>query len=322
MPPVAVRLSQWFTNKAQGIAIRSIMGAGSVYKKAYKFLAETKLIKIAASTIFRWLQRLGEEYIEISEILGIKYSGILCIDEKWVKILGRWYYVFLAVDTVTLDLVCIDIFEDNGSYSAKTFLLELKSAGYNPKIIVTDMLNSYPNVILEVFPGVKHKECILHAKWHACRIIRKYIKSGGLTICAKELKKKLYKYFNSETERQLNIRYKKLQRIKENYVSSPLLEIYKLIERVYPKLLIAIKDKDVPKTNNYVERVIREFNSKYKNICGFGSYWCARNYIKVFSVYYRFRKFEEGARKGSSPLELAGYDIKDIDFVDYLVAFI
>ena len=71
VPPGAVRLSQWFVNKVQGIALRSVMGINGVYKKAEKFLDSAKIIKVTAVTIFRWLQRLGTYCHNINKKLSM-----------------------------------------------------------------------------------------------------------------------------------------------------------------------------------------------------------------------------------------------------------
>ncbi|MGB0385203.1 MAG: DDE-type integrase/transposase/recombinase [Ardenticatenaceae bacterium] len=99
------------------------------------------------------------------------------IDEKYVQVplktkkgekrnknkKRRWMYVYLAVDVYTYDLLHIDIYAHNTQDSAHAFLLALKSKGYRPRVIVTDLRKEYGPAIEKVFAGARHHECIFHA---------------------------------------------------------------------------------------------------------------------------------------------------------------
>ena len=72
-------------------------------------------------------------------------------------------YVYLAVDVYTYDLLHIEIYTHNTQDSTHAFLLALKSKGYRPRVIVTDLRKEYGPAIKAVFKGARHHECIFHA---------------------------------------------------------------------------------------------------------------------------------------------------------------
>ena len=54
------------------------------------------------------------------------FSGIVAVDEKWVKIAGVWWYLFAAVDHVSGMPLHVALFPSNAGPSCRLFLLQLK----------------------------------------------------------------------------------------------------------------------------------------------------------------------------------------------------
>jgi hypothetical protein len=44
----------------------------------------------------------------------------------------------------------------------RSFLLELKAAGFEPQLVVTDGSKLYPKVLSEVWPDARHQRCVFH----------------------------------------------------------------------------------------------------------------------------------------------------------------
>ncbi len=64
-----------------------------------------------------------------------------------------------------------------------------------------------------------------------------------------------------------------------------------------------------------MELVIRRFDQRYQNFCGFESLESARLFLGVFEKVYRFTPFSPDAQpriRGQCPLQLAGYDISQL----------
>lgn len=88
-------------------------------------------------------------------------------------------------------------------------------------------------------------------------------------------------------------------------------------EKAYSKKRIL--DSKNPTTTNSVERVIREFQRKYNQMDTFCSFYSARAWCQLFQVYYRLSKFDRGHRKGKSPAEIMGYDVKGLEWTDFVL---
>lgn len=83
-------------------------------------------------------------------------------------------------------------------------------------------------------------------------------------------------------------------------------------ERHWPKLVNAIENDRIPKTNNTTELVNRRFDQHYQTFCGFDTITTAQTYLAVFEWCYRFTPFTPDAQKriqGKCLLELASYDV-------------
>ena len=288
---------------------------------------------VKSSRVYEWVSAFGQELLPMAALFGVvRSSGVVGIDEKYVLVplkakrgegatpnknkKRRWMYVYLAVDVYTYDLLHIEIYEYNTQKSTHAFLLALKSKGYQPRVIVTDLRKEYGPAIKAVFKGARHHECIFHAlQWWNRQMKDIY----GANYENKhpevvKLKEQLVQIFQTTSKRVAQKRYESLMANRETYVSqnAKAAAIFDSLERHWPKLVNAIESTIIPKTNNAVELVIRRFDQHYKNFCGFNSIESARTYLGVFEKAYRFTPFTDDARlkiRGKCPLELAGYDI-------------
>ncbi len=133
--------------------------------KSLRGVESSKINKKAtanASSILRWINFVADTMPHWYKVYTPRTSGTIAIDEKWVKIRKKWYYVFLAVETESLDLLHINIYPSRCANSAKAFLGELKAIGFRFDVIITDGCDSYLEPIKKVFPRSEHIHCVLH----------------------------------------------------------------------------------------------------------------------------------------------------------------
>jgi transposase-like protein len=86
---------------------------------------------------------------------GMTPSGIL--DEVQLRIKGRKHWLWRAVDQ---DGIVLDILvqERRNQEAAERFLRRLvEGNGYQPRVVITDKLASYPPAVRRVLPGVEHR---------------------------------------------------------------------------------------------------------------------------------------------------------------------
>jgi len=286
-------------------------------------------LHVSEITVYRWVSAWGVQLLPVAALFGVvRSSGVVGVDEKYVLVpkndkpaakMKRWMYVYLAVDAYTYDLLHISLYPYNTRDSAHAFLLALRTKGYHPRVVVTDLRRDYGTVIAQVFPKARHHECLFHAEQEIGRYLQK---TWGRDYAqqqpeAEELRVAVVHIFQARTKRTAQKRYRALLEQKEDYLqrAPPLQWLFAFLEQHWPYLVNAIESELIPATNNAVEMVIRRFDQHYQNFCGFESIQTAQLYLGVFEKVYRFSTFSRDARpeiRGKSPLQLAGYDLHDI----------
>ncbi len=284
---------------------------------------------VASLTAWRWVSAWGYALLPLAAVFGVvKSSGVVGVDEKYVLVpkndkpagqMRRWMYVYLAVDVWTYDLLHIAIYPHNNPDSAEAFLLAVRSKGYHPQVIITDLRQDYGPVIARVFPQAVHHLCL----FHALQELQKHFKDVyGPDYAAKHpeaerLKRQIYASFDADTLALATERKAGTAALRAEYVQAQpeSAQIFDFLERHWPKLANSIGSATIPATNNTVELVIRRFDQHYQNFCGFESIADAQTYLAVFEKLYRFTPFSQDAQpriRGKSPLQLAGYDVASL----------
>jgi transposase-like protein len=322
LPPNLVPYSKW-TLDHHVAALQMYEWSRSVYRCTSQMLGVSKM------TAYRWVSGLGRELLPMAALFGIvRSSGVVGVDEKYVLVpkndkpaaeMKRWMYVYFAVDCYTYDLLHIEIYPYNTKQSAHAFLLALRAKGYHPRVIVTDMRVDYSALVVHVFPGAVHHECIFHALQEVHRRIREvygtdYAKTHPEVVTLQE---EIDHIFGACTKRTAQRRFEKVLAQQDEFVAltPEARAIFALLERHWPRLVNAIESRRIPTTNNTTEEVIRIFTQHYKTFCGFENIESARLYLGVFEKVYRFTPFSADAQqriRGKCPLELAGYDVQKL----------
>jgi transposase-like protein len=284
-------------------------------------------------TTYRWVSSFGYDLLPVAALFGlVRSSGVVGIDEKFVLLpknnkpqskMKRWMYVYFAVDAYTYDLLHLDIYPYNDAHSAQAFLLALRSKGYQPRVVVTDMRVDYGDLIAQVFPNAIHHECL----FHALQQLRVHLRESYGPSYADNypdvvaLRDEIDHIFAARTKRTAQRRFEAVLTQREHFVSqkAAAASVFDSLERHWPRWVNAIESQLVPTTNNATEQVIRIFNQHYKTFCGFESIESARCYLAVFEKVYRFTPFSNDARpgiRGRSPLELAGYEVAKLPMAE------
>ena len=118
------------------------------YGISYRDLAEMmqeRGVEVDPSTIFRWVQRYAPEIEKrVRRYQGYR-SGSWRVDETYVRVGGRWKYLFRAVDKhgQLIDFMLSDRRNTGAAYRFLRKALKTMS-DYPPSSITTDKLASYP----------------------------------------------------------------------------------------------------------------------------------------------------------------------------------
>ena len=195
----------------------------------------------------------------------------------------------------------------------------MRTKGYYPRVVVTDLRQDYGPLIAQVFPQAQHHQCLFHAEQEISRYLRKTLGRDYAEQHpeAEHLRQAIVHLFQARTQRIARRRYQRLLDRREEYIQCepPLEWIFEFLELHWPYLINSIENDLIPATNNAVEMVIRRFDQHYQNFCGFESIASAKVYLGVFEKIYRFTPFSHDAQpkiRGKSPLQLAGYDLSHV----------
>ncbi len=121
------------------------------YGISYRDLAEMmqeRGVQVDASTLFRWVQRYAPELEKRVRAYQGYGSPSWRVDETYIRVGGRWKYLFRAVDKngVLIDFMLL---ERRNTSAAHRFLSKAVTMMRNwpPTSITTDKLRSYPEAI-------------------------------------------------------------------------------------------------------------------------------------------------------------------------------
>ena len=129
--------------------------------------------------------------------------------------------------------------------------------------------------------------------------------------------------FRAKTQKTARKRFRDLMDLRQKSVSQTpkVASFFDSLERHFPKLVNAIENPLIPKTNNATELVIRRFDQHYQSMCGLDSFESARIYLRVFEFVYRLTPFADDNQtkwiRAKSPLELAGYDLDALPIAEF-----
>ena len=253
-------------------------------------------LKVHKTTVLRWMLGLALELFPLvyKWILDKVKGNIVYIDEKWLKIRGKWYYWFVVLDSKTGLPVLASLLGTRSKWSCKWIGCKLKQIGKLPKVIVTDGLASYNNMV----EGAKHILCHFHHQQGVTRWLKKHFGSEVKDKAQIDSKKKeMKKILQTEDKRTAR---KRFARLKESSDALGIKEWTDQTEANLPKLLPSVGSKRIPKTTNAIERFFRAFNRFYKVRCGFFTVISAKRELILFLLVYVFVR-QPGS--GKAPIE-------------------
>jgi transposase-like protein len=108
-------------------------------------------VAVDPSTIFRWVQRYAPEIEKRIRPYRGPRSGSWRVDETYVRVGGKWKYLFRAVDKHG-QLIAFMLSDRRNANAAYRFLGKAikEMSTYPPSSITTDKLASYPKAILRL----------------------------------------------------------------------------------------------------------------------------------------------------------------------------
>ncbi len=124
------------------------------YRDVEELLAERGL-DVDHVTIFRWVRRFTPLLIDAARPCRHSPSDRWFTDETYVKVAGRWTYVYRAIDQFG-QVIDVLASERRDLAAARRFFTRALAHGWRPVEVTTDRAAAYPRVLDEQLPAAHH----------------------------------------------------------------------------------------------------------------------------------------------------------------------
>jgi IS6 family transposase len=141
-----------FPREVIAVAVRWYLRYGLSYRDVEELLAE-RGVTADHVTVYRWVQRFTPEFIEAARLCRHVPGDRWFADETYVKVAGRWTYLYRAVDQQgqVID-VLLSVRRDLAA--ARAGFHSDAPRGHHPAEVTTDP--AYPLVLDELIPSAQH----------------------------------------------------------------------------------------------------------------------------------------------------------------------
>jgi transposase-like protein len=134
--------------------VRWYLRYGLSYRDVEELLAE-RGIEVDHVTGYRWVQTFTPEFIDAARPARHSAGDRWFLDETYVKVAGRWAYLYRAVDQYG-QVIDVVVSERRDAAAARAFFARALAIGRSPVEITTDRAPVYPRVIAELAPAARH----------------------------------------------------------------------------------------------------------------------------------------------------------------------
>ena len=137
------------------LAVRYSLQLGAAAERIAGILAD-RGIDVSGRTIRRWVQKFGPALSDEIRRYRKSVSTTWLVDETYVKIRGRWHYLYRGVDQDGQVLDCWLSRTRDLAAAEAFFRRTIRSTGCTPEHVVTDKAAFYPSAIRTCAPDAKH----------------------------------------------------------------------------------------------------------------------------------------------------------------------
>jgi transposase, IS6 family len=154
----AVRCSAFagfrFPREVIVLAVRWYLRYGLSYRDVEELLAE-RGFEVDHVTVYRWVQRFTPLLIDAARSCRHAVGGRWSVDETYVKVSGRWRYVYRAIDQHG-HIIDVYVSPRRDRQAARRFFATAFGVHGEPEEIVTDKAPALARAIRELAAGAFH----------------------------------------------------------------------------------------------------------------------------------------------------------------------
>jgi len=136
------------------VAVRWYLRYGLSYRDVEELLAE-RGIEVDHVTVYRWVQRFTPLFVDAARPLRHATGDRWFVDETYVKVAGRWRYLYRAVDQYG-QVIDVLLCEQRDTAAARRFFTGALRRGPAPVEVSTDKAGPYLRVLDDLVPAAAH----------------------------------------------------------------------------------------------------------------------------------------------------------------------
>jgi len=277
-------------------------------------------------TLNRWVDRLGATAmtpLQVSaELRPSSWSGFLGVDGKAIFVAGQEATLLVGVDQATHDVVHAVVAEIEGEEAFERLVPEVVTeAGFPLKGLVMEAAAPFLAAHANYFARVPLQLCRIHASRRLDFVIAKAKRSPDAPLRA-ELKDRVREVLFALTEQEARRLFRALLADRGRYEGLGRRDTLGAMERTFDLYMTHHRVEGMPADANITENVIKQLGKKPRLMEGFASLESAERFSRLLIGCYRFKQFTDSSRKahnGRAPLELAGSDLRDQDWLSFLL---
>src|SRR5215472_9752359 len=143
-----------FPREVIAVAVRWYLRYGLSCRDVEELLAE-RGIEVDHVRVYRWVQTFTTEFIDSARPARHATGDRWFVDETYVKVAGRWTYLYRAIDQHG-QVIDVLVSARRDGAAARALFTRALSCGPSPVEVTTDRAPVYPRVIDELAPATRH----------------------------------------------------------------------------------------------------------------------------------------------------------------------
>lgn len=285
-----------------------------------RILSQHSKAAIDHRRVLCFLNELGQNCKDTQEVsyeLSPRWCGYAGVDGKAIFIKGREHQFFLAVDLATKDIPHFTIMDAETVKNINNFFFELVAETRYPLAgFVADLEPAFIGVHRNYFAKIPYQVCVVHLERNLNRLFAERKRSSLEHEFANLYRSVIY----AETKESAWDHLEEIRTRASEFKGAKYASLIRSLIRHFPRYTAHFAHPGLSRDNNICENVIGQLGIKLSLMRGFESYETAYGYLKLLVMWYRFKRFSSSRTKennGKSPLELAGVNTADIDWIKY-----
>jgi len=121
------------------LAIHSVIGLGLSLRQAQRNLWAMWQLNISPEAIRQWLLAVAVQLAPLLGRIPLPLSGCVAVDESYIRIRGRWFYLFTAMDAIRGHIPALHLSPKRSAFAAAAILRAVsRRYGKRPWTLITD----------------------------------------------------------------------------------------------------------------------------------------------------------------------------------------